>query len=128
MPPPLPAEQTQGGVTRLIIAVAVVNLAAATAICSSSRAKPTATGLTDADAARIVGTGAAGYRMPPTRDAGSPDRVDRRPAAMSPYPIDSGPSTGEAGISARALKLPLAGAAESGGGRCQPHLYIPQAG
>ena len=32
-----------GGVTRLIIAVAVVNLAAATAICSSSPAEPTAT-------------------------------------------------------------------------------------
>ena len=72
---------------RIIIAVVVVNLAAATAICSSSRAKPTATGLTDADAARIVGTGAAGYRMPPTRDAGSPDRVDRRPAVILAAPL-----------------------------------------
>jgi hypothetical protein len=40
---------------RIIIAVAVVSLAAATAICCSSRAEPTATELTDADAARIVG-------------------------------------------------------------------------
>ena len=40
---------------RIIIAVFVVSLAAATAICSSSRAEPTATELTDADAARIVG-------------------------------------------------------------------------
>jgi hypothetical protein len=40
---------------RVIIAVAVVSLAAATAICCSSRAEPTATELTDADAARIVG-------------------------------------------------------------------------
>jgi hypothetical protein len=38
-----------------IIAVAVVSLAAATATCCSSRAEPTATELTDADAARIVG-------------------------------------------------------------------------
>jgi hypothetical protein len=40
---------------RIIIAVALVSLAAATAIGSSSRAEPTATELTDADAARIVG-------------------------------------------------------------------------
>jgi hypothetical protein len=40
---------------RLIIAVAVVSLAVATAICCSSRAEPTATQLTDTDAARIVG-------------------------------------------------------------------------
>jgi len=36
------------------------NLAAVTAICSLSRAEPTATELTGADAARIVGTGAPG--------------------------------------------------------------------
>jgi hypothetical protein len=40
---------------RFIIAVAVVSLAAATAICCSSRAEPAATELTDADAVRIVG-------------------------------------------------------------------------
>jgi hypothetical protein len=40
---------------RIIIAVALANLAVATAIGSSSRAEPTATELTDADAARIVG-------------------------------------------------------------------------
>jgi hypothetical protein len=45
---------------RIIIAVVVVNLAAGTAISSSSGAEPTATELTDADAARIVATGAAG--------------------------------------------------------------------
>ena len=40
---------------RIIIAVAVVSLAVATATCCSSRAEPTATELADADAARIVG-------------------------------------------------------------------------
>jgi hypothetical protein len=39
---------------RIIVAVAVVSLAAATAICVSSRAEPGATELADADAARIV--------------------------------------------------------------------------
>ena len=76
-----------GGVMRIIIAVAVVSLAAATAICSSSGAEPTATELTDADAARIAGCGAPGYRIPPTREAGSPDRVDRRPAAILAGPL-----------------------------------------
>jgi hypothetical protein len=45
---------------RIIIAVAVVNLAAPTAICGSSPAEATATELIDMDAARIVGTGAPG--------------------------------------------------------------------
>jgi hypothetical protein len=40
---------------RIIVAVAVVSLAAAIAICGSSRAEPAATELADADAARIVG-------------------------------------------------------------------------
>jgi len=39
---------------RIIIAVAVVSLAAVTAICCWSRAESAATELTDADAARIV--------------------------------------------------------------------------
>jgi len=43
-----------GGAMRIIIAVAVVSLAAVTAICCWSRAESAATELTDADAARIV--------------------------------------------------------------------------
>jgi hypothetical protein len=39
----------------IVVAVAVVSLAAAIAICGSSRAEPAATELADADAARIVG-------------------------------------------------------------------------
>jgi hypothetical protein len=40
---------------RIIVAVALVSLTAATAVCGPSRADPAATELTDADAARIVG-------------------------------------------------------------------------
>jgi hypothetical protein len=44
-----------GEAIRIVISVAVVSLAAATATCYSSRAEPAATELNDADAARIVG-------------------------------------------------------------------------